>query len=70
MIPECDERGYLPAGVHDASWQEFAERYAVTEHRRALTDKLALLVRHLKAVGCRALCRRQLRDRQGQTERL
>jgi hypothetical protein len=55
MIPEFDERGYLPAGVHDASWREFAERYAITEHRRALTDKLALLVRHLKTVGCRTL---------------
>ncbi|MDH7971594.1 helix-turn-helix transcriptional regulator [Sphingomonas sp. AR_OL41] len=37
MIPKFDERGYQPAGQLDASWLEFADRYAITDHRRALT---------------------------------
>lgn len=55
MIPQFDARGYLPEGVHDASWDEFIERYAITAHRRSLAGKLALLVRHLKSVGCSAV---------------
>lgn len=55
MIPEFDERGSLPEGIHNASWTEFTERYAITEHRRSLVRRLALLIGHLKEVNCRRI---------------
>lgn len=55
MIPEFDDRGLLPEGVHYATWNEIQGRFAITPHRRHLTGLLAKLVRHLKEAGCRTL---------------
>jgi hypothetical protein len=52
MIPEFDERGNLPAGIHDATWTEIVTRYATSTHRRGLLDGLLDALRSLKVAGC------------------
>jgi hypothetical protein len=36
MIPDFDENGNLPPGVHFCSWDEFNERFGYTRNRRQL----------------------------------
>jgi hypothetical protein len=55
VIPAFNDKGCLPPGIHDASWDEFNERFATTPHRRQLVMLMAGLIRHLKSVGCAAL---------------
>ncbi len=38
MIPEFDERGNVPPGVHHATWIEIVSRYATSTHRQGLLD--------------------------------
>ncbi len=52
MIPELDERGSLPPGIHHATWTEIVTRYATSTHRRDLLDGLLDALRSLKAAGC------------------
>lgn len=52
MIPEFDERGNLPPGIHHATWTEIVTRYATSTHRRDLLDGLLDALRSLKAAGC------------------
>lgn len=40
MIPDFDEFGHLPVGGHDCTWEEFYEKFNVTEQRRELCLKL------------------------------
>ncbi|HWY18706.1 MAG TPA: hypothetical protein VNY27_08350 [Solirubrobacteraceae bacterium] len=53
MIPELDERGNLPPGIHHATWNEIVTRYATSVRRRELLDGLLDALRSLKAAGCR-----------------
>ena len=39
-IPDFDERGYLPEGIHHADWPEVEERFGWNEHRRILMKGL------------------------------
>ena len=55
MIPEFNEKGQLPLGVHKASWEEFVARYATTDHRRSLISLMKKLIAHLKEVQCQNL---------------
>ncbi len=52
MIPEFDERGNLPPGIHDATWTEIVTRYSTSTHRRDLLDGLLDALRSLNAAGC------------------
>jgi hypothetical protein len=52
MIPEFDEHGNLPPGIHHATWTEILTRYATSTHRRDLLDGLLDALRSLKAAGC------------------
>ncbi len=52
MIPEFDERGNLPPGIHHATWSEIVTRYATSIRRRELLDGLLDALRSLKGVGC------------------
>jgi hypothetical protein len=52
MIPEFDEHGNLPAGIHDATWIEIVTRYATSTSCRDLLDGLLDALRSLKAAGC------------------
>lgn len=40
MIPEFDEIGNLPAGVHWAEWDEFQERFGCNKRRKLLMGGL------------------------------
>ncbi len=53
MIPEFDPAGNLPAGIHEATWNELAARYGTTTHRRRLLDGLRLALESLHGAGCR-----------------
>jgi len=52
MIPEFDERGNLPPGIHHATWTEIVTRYTTSVRRRELLDGLLDALRSLKATGC------------------
>jgi hypothetical protein len=54
MIPEFDEHGNLPPGIHHATWTEIVIRYAASTRRRDLLDGLLDALRSLKAAGCGA----------------
>jgi hypothetical protein len=56
MIPEFDERGYLPAGVHPATMQELDERFGrQSEVRRAQIESLRWLAALIERAGARRL---------------
>jgi hypothetical protein len=55
MIPEFDENGNLPPGVHFCDWQEFVERFSTNYLRQWLMDGLQLAMTQLKAAGCRRI---------------
>lgn len=52
MIPEFDECGNLPPGIHRATWTEIVTRYATSSRRRDLLDGLLDALRSLKTAGC------------------
>ncbi|MBA3809584.1 MAG: hypothetical protein H0X28_14515 [Solirubrobacterales bacterium] len=52
MIPEFDERGNLPPGIHNATWTEIVTRYATSAHRRDLLDGILDALRSLRSAGC------------------
>lgn len=53
MIPELNEDGNLPPGVHAARLAEVEARFSGTEVRRALFRGLKEALRSLGAAGCR-----------------
>ena len=53
MIPGFDAAGNLPPGIHFSSWDEFAQRYGTTDHRKRLLEGLAAALSSLKQAGCR-----------------
>jgi hypothetical protein len=56
MIPDFDERGYLPAGVHLASLDEIDARFGrQSEVRRAQMESLRWLVELAKKAGVQRL---------------
>jgi hypothetical protein len=55
MIPEFDENGNLPPGVHWVEWEEFDERFNYNSTRQRLIDGLRLAMTHLSAAGCRTI---------------
>jgi hypothetical protein len=55
MIPEFDENGNLPPGVHWAEWEEFKERFGTTLLRSRMIDGLQIAMEQLKAAGCRTI---------------
>ncbi len=52
MIPQFDNEGYLPQGVHDATWEELAARYGTNTRRQQLLAGLLQGLRALKHAGC------------------
>jgi hypothetical protein len=52
-IPPFNNLGYLPPGVHEASWLEFQRRFATNPRRLYLVTGLAAAVRKLAIAGCR-----------------
>jgi hypothetical protein len=54
-IPEFDEYGNLPPGVHFCEWEEFVDQFGTTVKRRNLINGLKLAMIQLKAAGCRTI---------------
>jgi hypothetical protein len=56
MIPDFDDNGYLPAGIHPASLEEIAARFGhEPELRRVQIESLRWLVDLAKRVGVRRI---------------
>lgn len=56
MIPALDaSTGYLPPGVHNASWDEVAERFVGNSHRVELLRGLLEALQNLRAAGCQSV---------------
>ena len=53
MLPNLEESGSLPAGIHNATWEELATRYGTTPHRRRLLAGLRRALDSLRDAGCR-----------------
>ena len=53
MIPNFDEAGTLPPGIHIATWDELSERFGHTPHRKKLLAGLKSALDSLAASGCR-----------------
>lgn len=53
MIPDFEENGNLPPGVHYCYWDEFRERFGYTHDRRKMIESMEDIMRELKAAGCR-----------------
>lgn len=53
MIPDFDDSGKLPPGVHEATWDEIAQRFGWTSRRRELLDRLSAALETLREAGCR-----------------
>lgn len=55
MIPEFDEHGNLPPGVHFCEWEEFLETFGNNNRRLYLIQGLRLAMEQLKEAGCRTI---------------
>lgn len=55
VIPEFDENGNLPPGVHFCEWEEFVERFGTNALRLRLMRGLQMAMEQLKAAGCRTI---------------
>lgn len=55
VIPEFDERGNLPPGVHFCEWEEFVDRFGTNALRLRLLRGLLMAMEALKAAGCRTI---------------
>jgi hypothetical protein len=52
MIPDFEENGLLPAGIHWATLNEVKLRYAVNDHRRRLIGGMERAFFALVSAGC------------------
>jgi hypothetical protein len=52
-LPELNKAGLLPGGIHQATWQEFEERFGWNERRRSLAGGLRQALAALAYAGCK-----------------
>ncbi|WP_072055336.1 DUF6932 family protein [Aliivibrio fischeri] len=52
MIPEFNDQGNLPEGIHPASMQELIDRFGYNPKRAWLLDGLSMLIKNLELAGC------------------
>jgi len=55
MIPAHTTDGYLPQGIHSATWTEFTARFVTTARRAAIVDRVLPALSHLADCGCPAV---------------
>ena len=53
MIPDFDDGGYLPEGIHEGSWQELTEALGFNPWRERLLTGLREGLLALKTAGCK-----------------
>lgn len=54
-MPDFDEHGNLPPGIHQITWQDFETRFGTNAHRRRLLVGLKAAVELLRRGGCRTV---------------
>jgi hypothetical protein len=52
MIPQFNDEGNLPTGIHPASWEEICQKYGNNIYRKRLLRGLKLALDNLKSAGC------------------
>lgn len=52
MLPEFDNKGNLPVGIHKTKWPEFIERYSHNHYRKRLIKEMSSAFKNLKKAGC------------------
>ena len=56
MLPDANPTtGYLPPGVHDATWGEVMERFTENSWRLRLAEGLLAACKELAGAGCRSV---------------
>ena len=55
MIPQFNNKGNLPPGIHWTTWSEFVDRFGWNSHRKSLIAGLLLGATSLKDSGCKAI---------------
>jgi hypothetical protein len=55
VIPNFDDNGNLPPGVHFCEWEEFVERFGTNDLRLRLMSGLRRAMEQLKIAGCRTI---------------
>ncbi len=55
MIPDFEENGYLPLGVHFCEWEEVVERFGINQKRLRLIQVLRMAMEELKYSGCQTI---------------
>ena len=53
MLPDFNQAGLLPPGIHRANWDELAQRYGRNPWRRSLLAGLRAALENLRDAGCR-----------------
>lgn len=53
MIPDYQDDGFLPAGIHWADWPEFCHKFGTNNHRKKIISGLHNALLCLKKAGCR-----------------
>lgn len=51
-IPQFDESGNLPKGIHESTWEEIEAWFATNDRRRELLEGLRRAVTSLRGAGC------------------
>ena len=52
MLPDFDQDGNLPPGIHVATWAEVVARFGANARRRQLLDGLEKALELLRSAGC------------------
>ena len=55
MLPDFDDEGLLPVGIHPATWEEVYTRFGKNDHRKRLLSGLKLALESLRSAGCKAV---------------
>ena len=55
MIPPFQPNGYLPTGIHQATWHQVAKHFGTNSHRRTLLQGLLRALNNLRESGCRRI---------------
>lgn len=55
VIPEFDDNGNLPLGIHFCDWEEFKEKFGYNFNRERMINGLELVIALLKTAGCRTI---------------
>ena len=52
MLPPFNERGNLPSGIYEVSWNEFCDRFGFNSHRKKILVGLEMALKLLAQANC------------------